>query len=77
MIYKLIVLCILIDPYGNYFSIFGFANEGNLRDYLEKKFSILRGDDKIQMALDITRGLACLHSKKIIHGDLVNQIFLI
>ncbi|GBB89461.1 hypothetical protein RclHR1_16150002 [Rhizophagus clarus] len=34
------------------------------------KFSKLQWDVKIQMALDITRGLMCLHSEKIIHGNL-------
>ncbi|PKY47814.1 hypothetical protein RhiirA4_463183 [Rhizophagus irregularis] len=48
-----------------------YANEGNLRDYLKIKFSILQWDDKLQIALDIARGLMHLHSKKIIHGNLV------
>jgi serine/threonine protein kinase len=50
-----------------------YANEGNLREYLEKKFDSLQWENKIQMALDITRGLLCLHSRNIIHRDLVNQ----
>ena len=50
-----------------------YANEGNLRDYLKKIFNSLQWKHKIQMALDITRGLKCLHSKDIIHRDLVNQ----
>jgi serine/threonine protein kinase len=54
--------------------VLGFANEGNLRDYLKKKFDSLQWGNKIQMALDITRGLKCLHSKKIIHRDLVNWV---
>jgi serine/threonine protein kinase len=48
-----------------------YANEGNLRDYLKKKFNSLKWSDKIQMALDITCGLKFLHSKEIIHRDLV------
>jgi serine/threonine protein kinase len=50
-----------------------YANEGNLRDYLKNKFDSLQWENKIQMALDITCGLKCLHSKNIIHRDLVNQ----
>jgi serine/threonine protein kinase len=50
-----------------------YANEGNLRDYLKKKFDPLQWENKVQMAFDITCGLKCLHSKNIIHRDLVNQ----
>ena len=53
--------------------IFQHANQGNLRNYLENKFSALQWTDKIQMALDITCGLMCLHSENIIHGKLVNK----
>ena len=38
-----------------------YANEGDLRCYLENKFASLEWEDKVQMALDITRGLMCLH----------------
>jgi hypothetical protein len=46
-----------------------------LRHYLKNKFNKLQWKDKVQIALDITHGLMCLHSKKIIHGDLVNKDF--
>lgn len=49
-----------------------YANQGNLREYLKNKFNSLEWNDKIQLSLDITRGLKCLHSRKIIHRDLVN-----
>jgi serine/threonine protein kinase len=59
-----------------------YANEGNLREYLMnekwrdlRKKDSLEWKDKINMALDITRGLKCLHSKDIIHRDLVNELF--
>ncbi|CAB4376459.1 unnamed protein product [Rhizophagus irregularis] len=55
---------------GNYLSVSKFANEGNLRDYLKSKFSTLQWDTKLQMALDITRGLMWLHSYDVIHGNL-------
>jgi serine/threonine protein kinase len=48
-----------------------YANQGNLREYLENNFASLKWKDKIQLALDITFGLKCLHSKEIIHRDLV------
>ena len=54
-----------------------YANEGDLRSYLENNFTSLKWKDKIQMALDITCGLKYLHSKNIIHRDLVNQQQLI
>jgi serine/threonine protein kinase len=63
----------ILDSNGNYFSVLEYANEGNLRDYLKTKFSTLKWNDKLQMALDITRGLMCLHSEKVIHGNLVNK----
>ena len=52
-----------------------YANEGNLRDYLgnKERFDSFQWKDKIQMALDITCGLKCLHSNDIVHRDLVNQ----
>jgi len=50
-----------------------YANNGTLREYLGSKeiFSSLQWKDKVQMALDITRGLVCLHQKGIIHRYLV------
>ncbi|CAB4426295.1 unnamed protein product [Rhizophagus irregularis] len=58
------------DSHDNYFLILEYANGRNLRDYLKVKFSTLEWEVKLQMALDITRGLMYLHSKNIIHGNL-------
>jgi serine/threonine protein kinase len=63
----------VIDSNGNYFSVLQYANEGNLRDYLKIKLSTLRWDDKLQIALGITRGLMHLHSEEIVHGNLVSK----
>ncbi|GET60967.1 kinase-like domain-containing protein [Rhizophagus irregularis DAOM 181602=DAOM 197198] len=41
------------------------------------KFDSLEWGDKIRMALDITCGLKCLHSKKIIHRDLHSKNILV
>ncbi|CAB4392655.1 unnamed protein product [Rhizophagus irregularis] len=55
---------------NNYMMVLQYANQGNLREYLKNKFNSLEWNDKIQLSLDITRGLKCLHSRKIIHRDL-------
>ncbi|CAB5356195.1 unnamed protein product [Rhizophagus irregularis] len=60
-----------------YILVLEYANEGNLRDYLKKKFTYLRWNDKIQMALDITGGLKFIHSKEIIHRDLHSKNILV
>jgi serine/threonine protein kinase len=64
----------LIDP-ESYVFVLEYANEGNLRYYLEKKFTSLTWNNKFQMALDIASGLKFLHSKEIIHRDLVKEYF--
>ncbi|GES73379.1 kinase-like domain-containing protein [Rhizophagus clarus] len=55
---------------NNYIMVLQYANQGTLREYLENNFASLQWKDKIQMALDITFGLKCLHSREIIHRDL-------
>ncbi|RGB25790.1 kinase-like domain-containing protein [Rhizophagus diaphanus] len=60
-----------------YILVLEYANEGNLRDYLKKKFTSLKWNDKIQMALDITNGLKFLHSEDIIHRDLHSHNILV
>ncbi|GBC01762.1 hypothetical protein RclHR1_04320003 [Rhizophagus clarus] len=65
------------DDIGNYIMVLEYANEGNLRDYLKEKFDSLQWKNKVQMALDITCGLNCLHSKDIIHRDLHSKNILV
>jgi len=68
----LLLLLFLLDlTHDNYIIVLQYANQGNLKEYLEKRFSTLKWKDKIKMALDITCGLKYLHSKQIIHRDLV------
>ncbi|GET02104.1 kinase-like domain-containing protein [Rhizophagus clarus] len=60
-----------------YIMLLEYANEGNLRDYLTKKFESLEWEKKIRMVLDITCGLQCLHLEGIIHRDLaINNLIL-
>ncbi|CAB4466336.1 unnamed protein product [Rhizophagus irregularis] len=58
------------DTFGNDIMVLEYANEGSLRDYLKNQFSTLNWSQKIEMALDVTRGLMCLHSENIIHRSL-------
>ncbi|GBB83401.1 hypothetical protein RclHR1_10120001 [Rhizophagus clarus] len=60
-----------------YVMVLEYANEGNLRDYLTKKFKSLEWEKKIRMTLDITCGLRCLHFKGIIHRDLHSKNILV
>ncbi|GES80191.1 kinase-like domain-containing protein [Rhizophagus clarus] len=55
---------------NKYAIVLEFANQGNLREYLEIHFNDLQWDDKIRMVLDIVCGLKCLHFNEIIHRDL-------
>jgi serine/threonine protein kinase len=65
-------LIIILEPSSNkYAMVLEYANQGNLREYLKNNFKNLQWSDKIRMALDIVRGLKCLHFKNIIHRDLV------
>ncbi|PKC76119.1 kinase-like protein [Rhizophagus irregularis] len=60
-----------------YVMVLEYANEGNLRDYFNRKFDSLQWENKIRMALDITCGLKCLHSDGIIHRDLHSKNILV
>ncbi|CAB4426619.1 unnamed protein product [Rhizophagus irregularis] len=61
----------------SYILVLEYANEGDLRDYLKKKFTSLQWKDKTQMALDIACGLKFLHLKDIIHRDLHSKNILV
>jgi serine/threonine protein kinase len=49
--------------------------DGNLRDYLSKKFKELTWNDKKRLAFQIADGLCYLHAEGILHRDLVSIIF--
>ncbi|RIB04416.1 kinase-like domain-containing protein [Gigaspora rosea] len=59
-----------------FYLVMEFANNGNLREYLQK--NKLEWPEKIQLARQISEGMSYLHSIEIIHRDLVNtlRIFL-
>ncbi|RIA96293.1 kinase-like domain-containing protein [Glomus cerebriforme] len=65
------------NHHGKYFMVLEYANNGNLRQYLSKKFNSLEWKNKIQMALNITCGLKYLHSEGIIHRDLHSKNILV
>ncbi|CAB5356662.1 unnamed protein product [Rhizophagus irregularis] len=60
-----------------YVVVLEYVNNGNLRDFLKENFDSLQWENKIRMALDITRGLKYLHSKNIIHKNLNSNNILV
>ncbi|CAG8737806.1 8977_t:CDS:10 [Cetraspora pellucida] len=60
-----------------YYIITEYAEEGDLRFYLEKNFKELDFKKQLQFALNIARGLEYLHSKKILHRDLHDKNIVI
>ncbi|RIB04240.1 kinase-like domain-containing protein [Gigaspora rosea] len=55
-----------------YYMVFQFANNGDLRSYLQNHFSELDWPTKIRMAKDISQGVKCLHDADIVHRYLVS-----
>ncbi|KAF0501391.1 kinase-like protein [Gigaspora margarita] len=62
---------------GNYKMVLQFANNGNLRDYLARKFSSLQWEDKFRIAREIAKGLEFIHANKIVHKDLHSKNILV
>jgi serine/threonine protein kinase len=56
---------------NNYMLVMEYANNGNLRNYLEKSFGKLTWDDKYNMAHQLACAISCLHKEGIVHRDLV------
>ncbi|RIB23353.1 kinase-like domain-containing protein [Gigaspora rosea] len=53
-----------------HYMILQFANNGDLRSYFHNHFSELDWPTKIRMAMDIAKGINCLHNANIVHRDL-------
>ena len=51
-----------------------YADSGDLQSYLKKNFNNLSWDNKIDLALQIAKGLSYLHNENILHKDLVSII---
>ncbi|CAB4445271.1 unnamed protein product [Rhizophagus irregularis] len=54
----------------DYMMILDYAEDGSLRDYLDKNYSILNWDKKIGYLQDAILGLKCIHEKELLHRDL-------
>ncbi|GBC39060.2 kinase-like domain-containing protein [Rhizophagus irregularis DAOM 181602=DAOM 197198] len=54
----------------NYAMVLDFAEDGDLRNYLNKNHNKLYLNDKINYLLSIARGLADIHKNELIHRDL-------
>ncbi|RIB23443.1 kinase-like domain-containing protein [Gigaspora rosea] len=65
------------DNDGHYNMILDCANDGNLREYLQKNFSKLQWIQKLCIARDTVHGLMYLHENNIAHWDLHSKNILI
>jgi serine/threonine protein kinase len=50
--------------------VLDYAEDGSLRNYLDKEYSKLNWDKKIGYLQDVILGLKCIHDKELIHRDL-------
>ncbi|RGB42652.1 kinase-like domain-containing protein [Rhizophagus diaphanus] len=48
---------------NNYIMVMEYADGGSLRNYLEKNFSRLTRDDKLDMAYQLAYAVSCLHNE--------------
>ncbi|RHZ45082.1 hypothetical protein Glove_692g21 [Diversispora epigaea] len=62
---------------GKHYLVFQYAEDGNLRTYLQNNFNELNWNTKIIMAKDITRGLFYIHQANIVHRDLHSKNILV
>ncbi|RGB42320.1 kinase-like domain-containing protein, partial [Rhizophagus diaphanus] len=54
----------------NYMMVLNYAENGSLRNYLDKEYSKLNWSKKIDYLREIILGLRCIHEKELIHRDL-------
>ena len=50
--------------------VLNYAENGSLRNYLDKEYSKLNWSKKIDYLRDIILGLKCIHEKELFHRDL-------
>jgi serine/threonine protein kinase len=48
-----------------------YADSGTLKTYLKEHFKELDWNDKLNLALQLSNAISCLHESDIIHRDLV------
>src|SRR3954454_16038185 len=60
-----------------YMMMFQFADDGNLEQFLRQAGNSITWDTRIRLAIDITEGLAHIHSQEILHKDLHSSNILI
>ncbi|RGB25716.1 kinase-like domain-containing protein [Rhizophagus diaphanus] len=54
----------------NYIMVLDYAENGNLRNYLDTSYNKLSWSDKIHYLNSIAHGIECIHEKELIHRDL-------
>ncbi|RIB28310.1 kinase-like domain-containing protein [Gigaspora rosea] len=76
---KVALKCLKIDinNIGVYYMVLHYADEGNLREYLQANFTQLNWLDKLHIAKEIANGLRFLHANDIVHRDLHSKNILI
>ncbi|CAG8690934.1 15035_t:CDS:1, partial [Acaulospora morrowiae] len=57
-------------PDGFYVIVLEYAEMGDLRKYLESKFTDITWEEKIDISIQISDGLSFLHTNEILHRDL-------
>ncbi|KAF0508293.1 kinase-like protein [Gigaspora margarita] len=78
---KELILLLKVGFHPNVISFYGvtkeFANDGNLQEYLKRRFSSLQWIDKLGIAREVAKGLLFLHVNNIIHRDLHSKNILV
>jgi serine/threonine protein kinase len=58
----------------NYSLVLEYADSGTLENYLRKNAKTFDWRIQLKFAIEIARGISCLHDHKIVHGDLVSFV---
>ena len=64
------------DNYKRYLLVMEYADGGTLRSYLRERFENLTWNDKLNLALQLTHAVLCLHDEEIVHRDLVGYLLI-